>query len=40
MRYLTLAFSMMMPKGSVSYGVEHIDELVQSSIHNIKKNNG
>ena len=34
--YLTLAFAKMMDDG-VSYGVEHIPELVQSSLANIGK---
>ena len=35
--YLTLAFALMMPASGVSYGVEHIGELVQGSIKNISK---
>lgn len=36
--YLTLAFSLMMNKpGAVSYGVEHIPELVHFSKQNINK---
>jgi len=36
--YLTLAFAkMMLNSGAVSYGVEHIPELVERSILNIKK---
>lgn len=35
--YLTLAFAKMMPEGGVTYGIEHISELVRDSINNIKK---
>jgi protein-L-isoaspartate(D-aspartate) O-methyltransferase len=35
--YLTLAFAKMMPKDGISYGIEHIPQLVQSSKENIKK---
>ena len=34
--YLTLAFAELMPEG-VSYGIEHIPELVKMSIANIEK---
>ena len=33
--YLTLAFKLLMPSTGVSYGVEHIPELVSQSIKNI-----
>lgn len=36
--YLTLAFAMMMHEpGAVSYGIEHIPNLVKTSIINIEK---
>ena len=37
--YLTLAFLKLMPADAVSYGVEHIPELVQRAIDNISKSN-